>query len=82
MKVPSFDPRDSISTIRFLATFNLACNTNNIRENAAMWALPFFVKNAIKMTCNCSMSVDAHKTPAVALVNTFEPLIQKKLRRL
>lgn len=36
MKVRFFDPSDPISLIGFLATFELACDTNYIHKEASM----------------------------------------------
>lgn len=44
MKTIIFNSFDLISIIIFLATFKLACDTNGIREGAAVWYLHFFVK--------------------------------------
>lgn len=40
MKVLFFIPKDAIFTIGFLATFELACDTNRIHEGGAMRAVP------------------------------------------
>lgn len=45
-------PSNPISFIGFLATVNLACDTSNIHERAAMCVLSFFDKNAIATTLN------------------------------
>lgn len=42
-----FNPKDRISTIRFLATFKLFSDANHIYERAAMWVLPCFVHETL-----------------------------------
>lgn len=44
-KVHFFDLKDSISFLRFLATFKLMCDSNKILEGAAMCFLPYYVKD-------------------------------------
>lgn len=45
-----FDPIDPISIIGSFAVYQLETNTNLIHEEAAMWVLPFFVKNSLTTT--------------------------------
>lgn len=47
VKAHFIDPSNPISTIRFLATSKLACDTNGIYERADTWVLAFFFKNAL-----------------------------------
>lgn len=47
VKAYFFDRSSPISVIRFLATFKLACITNNINERAALRVLLFIIKNAL-----------------------------------
>lgn len=44
MKAYFFDPKKKISIFGFLATFELACDTNKIQEGAATGILSHFVK--------------------------------------
>lgn len=81
MKAYSLDPSDPISIIGFLSTFLLACDTNSLHESAAMWILPFFVKNALATIVNSRMSAADSINLVVASVNSTEQLIQKNLLR-
>lgn len=49
-----------------------------IHEEAAMWILPFFVKDALATILNNCVSAATHIAPVIASVNTIEPMIQKK----
>lgn len=81
MKAHFFDPINPISIIGFVATFNLACDTNAIYESAAIWLLPFFVKNILATTLNSRMPTAAYINLVAASVSTTEPLIQKHSQR-
>lgn len=43
MKAQLVHPNEFMSVVGFMATFKLSCNTNQIHEEAAMWALLHFV---------------------------------------
>lgn len=47
MKADFFEPENPVSIIGFFATFELACDTNKIHKDAAMWVLPRFLKEII-----------------------------------
>lgn len=78
MKAYFFDRSNPFSIIGFLFTFKPVCKKTSILEGAAMWVLPFFVKNVFSMKRNSHMSAAALITSVVALVNISEPLIPKK----
>lgn len=81
MKVPFFDPSNSVSIIESIATYKLACHTNRIHEGTAVWIFPCFVKVALTSTINSRMSSASDIVPAVASSQSVEPLRQKKLIR-
>lgn len=74
-----FDLNSLISIIGFLATYKLACDTNNMHEEAAIWVQPSFYKTAFATTLNSRMSGLDYITPAFVLITTTELLIPKKL---
>lgn len=61
-KAHFFDPSNSISLIGFLAIFQMACDSNNSHGEAAMWVVPYFVKNVsaitLKSACLPSLTSD------------------------
>lgn len=70
------DLRDPIFIFGFRATFKLACNTNRIRVEAAMWGIPFLVKSALATMLNGWMYAATYIRPLVISVNTVEPTTQ------
>lgn len=52
-----------------------------MHEGAAMWVPPFFVKSDLATTLNIHLFAPAIITPAVALKNTIETIIKRKLQR-
>lgn len=55
MNVHLFDTKDSISTINFLTTFKLVCDTNKLNERAAMWVLLRYEKEKLLNALNSRM---------------------------
>lgn len=82
MKAYWFVLSKPIFIVKFFATFKLVCDANCIEEEAAMWVLPFFFRNALATTFISRRFAAAYITPVVALNNITEPLIQKKLLQL
>lgn len=70
---------DPIALIESLDSFELACDTSNIHEGAAMEVPHFFVIKAFATTRNIRTSAATHITPVAASVSTTEPAMQKKL---
>lgn len=60
----------------FIATFELACDTERMNEKAAKWFLPFFSYNARTTTLNDGLSAAAHIAPVLTSVSTVEPRAQ------
>lgn len=77
MKAHVSSQSNSTFFIRLLATYKLACNTNNIYEGADMWVRPSFAKNVLATTLNNRMLTAAHIPPDVVSDNTTKPTIQK-----
>lgn len=63
MEAHSFDLSNTISTIRFLAVFQSACDTNHINKGATMWVLPFFVKTKLASGLNSCVPAATHIAP-------------------
>lgn len=66
MKVHILDPKDLLSNIGFLETFNFLCDTNNLHEVAVIWVLLHYVKETLAIALNryicskdCSLSFAA-----------------------
>lgn len=69
------DQSYAISILALCATFEQACDINNIHEEANMWNLRFVVKNTPAATANSHMIAAAYITTVVVLINnTTEPL--------
>lgn len=48
MEIDRFDPSDPISIVGFLATFNLANDTNRTNGGAAMWVFSFLLRTLLQ----------------------------------
>lgn len=74
-----FDPSDPISITCFLAKFKVACDTNRIHEEAAMWVLLFFYNNKLATALNSRKPRATHSASVVASLNTAELTRQRML---
>lgn len=75
LKAHVFDPSSSIYIVWFCATSKLSCDTNDIYESAAMWILPFLIKNTLETKLNRHISAAASITPVFTSVNSTETLL-------
>lgn len=75
-----FDTKDSISIIGFLATFNLACNTNLVHKGAEMWVLPHYLNETLANAFNSHMCTDDKSTPITASFRSNGVISRELLR--
>lgn len=70
MKEYFFDPKYPICINGFLATFQLAFDTNRIQEGAAMWLLPDYVNETVANELNNLIcATDKHSFIAASVRN-------------
>lgn len=79
IKAHVLGPSDLSPITEFLAVFKLACNSNNVHEEAAMLELLFFAKNAFAKTFTSCGFVAVHIATDVVSFNNSELPMQKKL---
>lgn len=80
MKTHPFNPKNLIYIIEFLATFKMACNTNDIFEGVAMWVLPHFVHKRLGKTFNSCMCAENRLASLAASVRNQKRFSRKLLR--
>lgn len=56
MKLPTYDPKDSIALLGILATLELSCDNECIMESATMRAMPHVVANYFALSIDSRMS--------------------------
>lgn len=81
MKTHFFDPKISISSIKFLTTFKPASVFNTIHEGAAVWILPNCVKDTFVGALNSGMCAKNQVAPSDASMR-YEQHQSHKLLRL
>lgn len=74
-----FDFSDPVSSIGFLTTFKLVCDTNKIQKRVPIWILSFFAKNKLESTLCSRLSAATDIAPSVAPVLSAEPLRESLL---
>lgn len=80
MKTHFSNPKSTNFVIRFLATFELGCDSNKIYEEAAMWALPLEMKDDYANALNGS-SCSKHRLALIATFVQNEQRLYYKLLR-
>lgn len=80
MKAHFFDPKDSISVIKYLATFKLAWDNNSIHEGAVIWVLLRYVSETLAKALNSCMCATNRYFSFAALVRNVENWAPKLLR--
>lgn len=73
LKKHLFNPKYVICIIRFLATFKLVCDTNNVHDGTDTWALPHYVKKTIDNTLNSRMCAQDRLTSLATSVHNEQP---------
>lgn len=74
------DPKGPIFIIGFPATFNLACDTNKIHEEAAICVLTRYVKETLANALNSRRCAEDRSAPLAASKRNIESRPQKLLR--
>lgn len=72
MKAPFFNLKEPIFIIGFLTTFKLACNTDNIRDGAAMRLVPHYVNETLANELNSRMCATDKSSPITSSVRNVE----------
>lgn len=62
LKANLFDKNDRISIIGFGPIFKLACNTNRIRESAAMYVLPYYINGTLANAIHSHTCIEGKST--------------------
>lgn len=68
VKAHFFKKGDPISIICFLVTFEVACNSNETHEGAAMWIFQYYVHENFEKALNSHMYAESWLAPLTASV--------------
>lgn len=74
------DSKEWASIVVILEIFNPACDTNKIREGAAMWLLPHYVHDSFANVLKNRICAADRITPIVASVRSNDNRLSKRLR--
>lgn len=69
------DSNNPISIVCFLTTLKLECDGNPVQDGAAIWFLPYFVKDTLFTTLNSRTSVATITFRIVPSRSTLEPVV-------
>lgn len=75
-----FDPKYLIFIISFMATLNLACNSDSIHEEAAMWVILYYVPENLKIALSIHMNAKHRLASIVAIVRNKQRWPREQLR--